>query len=443
VNEINMQARRNRNASFPSSDPVIGGPGSEPRWSLRTGEAFSEHSDLTDRMISATVNYDAQGNSSMTVRLTGRMAGIDGFFMVLNAGYGDETDRLFRGEVTNVQDSPNGWSEVTVGGTQVLKGRQRANMGLDFSGLNLKQAMVYINEHSAEFGGWEVIGGEEWEVHDPSAAPEFDPSATTSQPGFGVFGSEATWAEIESTLLDGTPYVSYDNPQGHITHRRPELRHGGDPVNYQWWWRPNVAPSAYTKDGFKFTSGMAQLYDRVIVFRRIQDYGDFVTEDRGPGKPKRVREFYGVYSEAQINRTGLHRARKNSDLYVPDFNGKQAQAEREASRLAKEHATVKGKFELSGPLRTWWPYDVIYVEQVEERPDPRVAYVTGVPLPAGDSTHVRALYTCLANGSITQNIGRGQFNASVSGDAALHSMAAVPSPAVASYRSTGLVPVAA
>lgn len=435
---------RNRNASFATSRHVKGPPHTHPRWAVFLTRNHKIQKWLTKRLIQATVNYDAEGGASARVQLTGRAAGYEGYILRIRAGFGRETDRIFVGEVRDVVDmASTNTTEIIAYGTSTIRGTQRLNMALDYSGLTLRQAMDHINDDvgrggsAMEFGSFGMLGGHEYIIHDPDAEPA---ETKSKQPGHGFFPSEATWQETERALLEPTDYVSYDNPLGHVIHKKPEIRRGGNPVNYTWWWYPNVKMDAYPKGGFEFKAGAHQIYDRVIVFRRIQDYGEYVTVNQGAGFPKRVREFYQVYAEAKVNRTGLWAAWKNTDHYVPDFNGSQAEAEREAGRLAVDFANVKGSFTFNGSFRTWWPMDVVYVEQIERRPSRRLTYITGVPVPAGRSTHVRSLYTCIIDGGITQEIGKQRFTASIQGQAALHSMHPARSPALESYRSTGLVP---
>lgn len=433
---------RNRLASAPVSWPIKGPgvPGTQPRWSIHVIEGAQTTEELTDKLISASVTYDAQGGCSMAAVLDQRVAGFDGRDVVVRAGYGDETDRIFFGRVFEYREGEyTDLGQITAGGTGVIRGKQRANMGLDFSNLTLRQSMEYINRKAGEFGEWGMIGGDEYHIHDPEA--DRDTEAETNQPGYGVFGSETTWSEIERALLEPTKYVQYDNPHGHVIHKKPSIRFSGDPENYTWWWTPHTTPGDYPRGGFQFIAGTREIFNRVILFRKTQDYGEYVTESQGAGEPKRVREFYSVYAEVAVNRTGRYQMPEGTDYVEPDFNGTQNQAENQAAEMARDYETVKGTFEYTGPFRTWWPNDVVYVERIEHRPGPRLSHITGVPLPSGDSKYVRSLYTCLINGSITQNIGRAQFNASISGEAALRSMSAIPDPAEASYRSTGLVPV--
>lgn len=422
---------RERTAWLPVHERVIGTgkAGTEPHWWLNVQDSPYTPEEMHKKLIRAEITYDAEGGAAMRMTLQGRATGMDGLIVSMRAGYGasGDGDRIFRGRIMGVSDDAfTAYSEVLAYGTAVVRGRERINEGLDFSNLTLREAMFYINRKAAEFGEWGVYGGEDYVIHDPNDSAGTE--AETNQPGFGVFGSETTWTEVERSLLENTPYISYDNPWGHIVTREPELRRGGDPVNYTWWWQPVITISDYEKDAFTFTAGTREIYNRVIAFRKTQDYGEYVTVDQGPGEPKRVREFYQVYAEAQVNRVGRYAMPEGTDDVIPDFAGKQGEAEREVARRAIMYETVRGDFELSGRLRGWWPMDVFYIERIERAPGGRLSFITGVPLPAGDPAYVRALYTCLVNGGVQQTIGKMAYDSTVRGKAALHSLAPATDP---------------
>lgn len=431
---------RVREASAPVHELVIGAPTTEPHYWINVEDSPYTPEEMHQKLIQADVTYDPDGGASMRLRMQGRATGMDGLIVSLRAGYGDFGDKLFRGRIMGVRDDAwTAFSEATAVGTAVVRGKQRINMGLDFSNLTLRQAMFYINRNAKEFGEWGMYGGDEYIIHDPEA--DRDTEAETNQPGYGVFGSETTWTEVERTLLEPTGYISYDNPAGHVIHKKPELRFGGDPVNYAWWWRPDILIGSQDRDAFTFDASLREMYNRVIVFRRTNDYGEYLTEGLGEGNPRRVREFYSVYSEAQVNRVGRYSMPEGTDDVIPDFNGTQAEADAETARRAAMYETVTGKFEYSGLLRLWWPMDVVYIERIERAPGNRLSFITGVPLPAGNPNYVRALYTCLIDGGLSQSVGKQVFSSSISGQAALHSMSAAPDPggAPGTYRTPGVL----
>lgn len=417
----------------PFSEYTLGPPGSSPFWGLAIdlpnngGAGPYSTAELKARLISIDVNVTPEGGLGAVVRFTGNMGGVEGLDLRIHAGIEQDNDLIFKGRIGGVQDVAWGISSiVNAYGTSYIRGRQRANKGLDFSNLTLRQCMFYIDKEAEEYGEFGMFGGEDYIIRDPNASDNTE--AETQQPGFGVFGSEATWAEVEQTLLQDSGYVAYDNPYGRVIHRKPEIRANADPVNYAFWWTPPIAIDRYDQGGFTFNGSEREIYNRVIVFARTQDYGEYITEPQGPGEPLRVREFYQVYAEAAVNRVGLYNAAPNTDDVYPDWQGDQATAEREVARLAAEHSVAKGAFEYTGPFRTWWANDVVYIEQIEARPSPRRAFISGVPLDVGDSAFVRAQYTCLVDGDIAQRIARNVFNASISGQAALRDLQPAPPP---------------
>lgn len=412
----------------------------KPSWALFLSYQSQGLVDITERVVSATVTNDPEG-MAMKFTVTGRLMGWEGYHAGLYARYGPgERQTVCFAEITNIKDSSYGtYSEVEAYGTSRIRGKQVLERARDFSGLTLRQAMDYIGGNSVTVDTYAMEGGEEYTLRDPEAEGD-----TSSQPSAAQFMAEASWLEVERALLEPTNYVGFDTPKGHFIMKRPEIRHGGDPVNYKTWWEPVPFPAEWIpKGGFQFTPGTREIYQKVIVFRRRADHEPFPAGTPAPGFPVLLDEDYEVYAENDIDRTGLLPAWSRTDYIVPDFNGTQAEAEIEAHRLAFALRTVTGTFELDIPWINFWPYDVFYAERIEERPADRTAFVTGVPVPTGSHTHVKATYTCIIDGSIEQTVGRQVFRVKASGSAALRSLEAIANPAQATYGSTGLVPIPA
>lgn len=443
---------RNRRASAWSSQfyqgDNIDGQNMKPNWRLSFPESVWTDEQSTMFMFSANVTADRDGGLAAKIIMNGQFSGGEGKKVFLYAGYGDELDIVFQGRIDSVKTNTNEapYSELSCYGQSHQAGNATAMQALNFNGMNLKAAMDYVNNYSEiwepgttdRIGDYFMYGGEEYTIHNPDEMPEEDQS---SQPGYGEFMSEATLTEIERTLLEPTGYSSYDNPRGHVIHPTPEIRRNGDPVNYVWWWTPDIQPDDYPQNGFDFTSGTKGIYNWVIVFRRAQD-ADLVLPEATATEPGRAREVFEVYSERLIDRQGMWTPYSYTNHIVADFNGTQEQADAEAERLATDLATIKGTFSLTSSLRVWWLYDVFYLYRYEQMPNPNLEIMTGVPVPYSESGYAKVLYACLIE-SYEQTIAPGTFVSTVSGTAAIRAIDAVPNTTEETYGETGLIPMAA
>lgn len=390
-------------------------------------------SDVTNLMVSASVSYDSSGGASMVVVTNGRRwMGYEGFPIILFAGYGekdrfDNMQPIFQGHIYDINDHPNGTTELKCYANAKMLGMQVLGKRLDFRNLTLAEAMRDVFLRTGHMYGFQMTRGYDFVIHDPE---EDNPGG--AKRGQGEFMAEATFLEVMQTLTDPAGYVGYDAPYGRIIEPDTDLRSSKFLVT-------NYKERDYPKNGFTFTPGQRGIYSRVAVYRRRNNTeGELINEQSG--RALEYKEDYEVFADRKVQQFDRFEAPLHRWYMVPDFNGNNEEAQIEANRLARYYAETGGTFELECSLADFWLHDAFGLYRTEQRLPNRTAYLYGVPVKvSAGHDRVLAFYKCIVDEGVDFEISRGTFKTRLRGSAILANIAGVNSPARVSYRSTGLV----
>lgn len=291
------------------------------------------------KLVSATVNFTADGSSGMKFVCRDNLAGFENTFCKLWIGYGGELVPYFKGRLREPDRHSSGlYCEGTAEGISARLGTRYVGRRLSYNGKRLRWAAKDLMERAGiPDGWWNIRGGtEEIDVEDDNDV-QF----------------ENSYLETLRMLCDPLGYVAIDQPgfQEIFTVREKPGPLYWDGLEGQ------LNEGQYPKGGFSYKRGLKGFYSEVIVFRRDTE------SDEGAD----THEKFAVFARRRVPNNSARDALGNRFYMIPDFIGNQREAEKEAARMAKVLMAAPGEFSLTCSPIDFHLYNTIGVERKELR----------------------------------------------------------------------------
>src|SRR5215217_105854 len=316
-----------------------------PNWRLEVGST-----NYSKRLVRAEVTWTAEGGSGMRFTVSGseyarrrERTGVKFWF-----GYGKKLVPYFFGQLAEPSDSRSGLlSESTAYGLGTRMGELSIGGRLSYKDWDVEAAWWDL---MARFEAGGAPGGPDISRFDFQSGVTDKVEADGADQGFGI---ENTFYEVEQSILEPMGLIPYDQVGGLRIVRRPSRL---DKVLDA----PLVATfeeAHYPADpGFVVTASTRNIYDRVVVFRRTEEFagGGARGEGAGPtveaafngtiadnqsnvsGNPDKEKwEEYAVFWEEAVENTSAVDISPHRIYYEPDFLGNQAQCQARAQQLAR------------------------------------------------------------------------------------------------------------
>jgi hypothetical protein len=405
-----------------------------PNWRLVIGGQ-----DMTRRLLECEVTFNVSGESGMTGKVATQLhkQGYERARTSLWIGYGNKLVPFFRGKLERPMDSPSGlYSEFTAFGIATQLGARHFGHRISYAGFTIRE---FFDDIVAKFGADEdrfFFDGE----HDQVIQGETDDVSEAE------FGLEHTYLEAIQAILPQMQFVPYDQIGGMYVVRKLPRIDATTRVNLT-----GILDDSDDKErSFQFTDSYKNMYSKVIIFRRNEDFpaggaaeegGEGMTQDEnGEWVPetfsgseadapdaKTWREGrskaseYAVYVEREVDNSGPFNVHGGRAYVIPDYPGQQEHAENEADWLKAAFEAGVGRFELeTWPIEFAWN-DFFGFERREERrtPEGHASFGQLYWTSRGDIYDV--LYACQVE-EMTVTIAGGEqpsFNMRVSGPAAI------------------------
>lgn len=373
-----------------------------PNWRLEVGTT-----NYSKRLMSAEVTWTREGDSGARFSVSGseyarRRERTAVRFWI---GYGRKLVPYYFGQLAEPTDSRSGLrSDFTSYGIGTRMGQLAIGGRLSYKGWDVEAAWWDL---LARFEAGGNPGGPPISQFDFQSGVSDVVESDGADQGFGL---ENTFLEVEETLLEPMGLIAYDQIGGMRLVRRPARL---DKVLDA----PLVATfqeSDYPADpGFVVSASQRNIYDKVIVFRRTEEYagGGARGEGAGPaveaaftgstadtsanvsGDPDKEKwEEYAVYAEADVVNTSTIEISNHRIYFEPDFMGTQAQAVARAQQLATAFSAGAGTFEWGCP-----PVDLAFNEAfgVVRTEEVRAGVSSSAEISRGDRYAVT--YGCIPN----------------------------------------------
>ena len=356
-----------------------------PNWRLVIGGQ-----DMTRRMIDCEVTFNATDGSS---GLTGRVAtqlhkqGYERARTSLWIGYGNKLVPFFRGKLERPVDSPSGlYTEFTAYGLATQLGARHFGGRVSYAGFTVREFF------------WDVIGRFGADLDRFHFDGEHDQVIETedSENGLAEFGLEHTYLEAIQAVLPQMEFVGYDQTGGMFVVRKPPRADAVTRANLDGI----LNDGHYPQGGFEFGESYRNMYSKVVVFRRTEEYaGGSSSEGSGAGMVQAEdgswvpEDFYGsdaetkatvagnrtkppeteyaVYAEAEVTNSGNFDVHQGRAYVIADFPGQQEHAQNVADWWAAAFSHGVGRYTLEGisPI-DFALYDYFGLERREERRTP-------------------------------------------------------------------------
>ncbi len=356
-----------------------------PNWRLVIGGQ-----DMTRRLIDCEVTFNAtDGSSGMTFRVATQLhkQGYERARTSLWIGYGNKLVPFFRGKLERPVDGPSGlYTEATAYGLATQLGARHFGHRVSYAGFTVRDFFWDVVE---KFGADEdrfFMDGE----HDQVIESE------ESEGGTGEFGLEHTYLEAMQAIFPQMEFVGFDQTGGMFVVKKPDRQ---DAVT-----RASLSgvldDSHYPPGGFEFGESYKNMYSKVVVFRRSEEYagggksqgagegmvqaedGTYVPEsfygsdadnpDAVAGnRDKPPEDEYAVYAEADVTNVGPFNVHGGRAYVIADFPGQQDHAQNTADWWAAAFSAGVGRYTLRdiSPI-DFSLYDYFGLERREERRTP-------------------------------------------------------------------------
>jgi hypothetical protein len=355
-----------------------------PNWRLKIGTR-----DMTRRLIECEVTFNAtDGASAMTLKVANQLhkQGYERARVQLWIGYGNKLIPFFRGKLERPVDGPSGlYSDATAYGIATQLGARHFGHRVSYAGFTVRDFFWDIVEKFGADQDRFFMDGE----HDQVIESE------DSEGGTAEFGIEHTYLEAIQAVLPQMEFVGFDQTGGMFVVKKPDRQ---DAVT-----RASLSgildDSHYPPGGFEFGESFKNMYSKVVVFRRTEEYagggaaqtgGTGMTEEDGYSVPE---DFYGsdadhpdavagnrskpkaaeyaVYAERDVTNSGGWNVHGGRAYVIPDFPGQQEHAENTAQWWADAFSAGVGRYSLRdiSPI-DFALYDYFGLERREERRTP-------------------------------------------------------------------------
>jgi hypothetical protein len=406
-----------------------------PNWRIKIGTE-----DMTRRLIDAEVTFNATGESGMTFRVATQLhkQGYERARVQLWIGYGNKLVPFFRGKLADPKDSPSGlFSEAAAYGLSTQLGARHFGGRVSYQGWDLRDAFWDIVERFGADQDRFFFDGEHSQIIEGEEGEE------TATSGVAEFGLEHTMLEAMQAILPQMGFAGFDQAGGMFVVRKPPR---ADEVT-----RSSLVgildDGHYPQGGFTYDQSTRNMYSKVIVFRRNEDFAaggepgvatdeGMTTDEDGGAVPaafegseaenKATKTWragrskaseYAVYAEHDVDNSGPFNVHEGRAYIIPDWAGSQEHAEREAEWWADSFSAGVGRYQLTdiSPI-DFSLYDDFGLERREERrtPEGHASFGQLYWTSRGDIYDV--LYACQVE-SMTLRIAQQTFRMSLEGPA--------------------------
>jgi hypothetical protein len=341
---------------------------------------------------------------------------------------------FFRGKLERPVDSPSGlYTEATAYGLATQLGARHFGGRVTYAGFTVRDMF------------WDVIGrfGADTDRFHFDGEHDQVIESEESENGTAEFGLEHTFLEAIQTVLPQMEFVGYDQVGGMFVVRKPPRADAVARVNLSGI----LNDGHYPQGGFTFGESYKNMYSKVIVFRRTEEYaGGGASEGEGEGMTQEEsywvpEEFFGseaetkatvagnrdkpfsaeyaVYAEADVDNVGPFDVHQGRAYVIPDFPGQQDHAQNVADWWANAFSEGVGRYTLEGisPI-DFALYDFFGLERREERrtPEGHASFGQLNWTSRGDIYDV--LYACQVE-SMTLRIAQQTFRMDLEGPAVI------------------------
>lgn len=327
-----------------------------PNWRLYVGTT-----DYTNRLVSAEVTYSmTDGSSGMRFSVAGseyakRRERSPVRFWI---GYGTKLVPYFAGQLAEPTDSRSGlYSEATAYGLGARMGQLYLGGRVSYKGYTVEDAWWDL---IARFEAGGNPGGPDIDRFDFPSGITDTVEADGAEQGFGL---EHSFAEVEQTLLEPMGLIPYDQIGGLRLVRRPARLDKVADASLVATFNESDYPA---DPGYVVSASQRNIYDKVVVFRRTEEYAGGGARGAGAGAAVEAAfagstgdisanapgteggnksDEYAVYAEAEVINTSTVEISPHRIYFEPDFLGTQAQAAVRAAQLANSFSAGAGRFE--------------------------------------------------------------------------------------------------